>query len=103
MKASIYSIEKTLFDGEAEKIIAQTAMGEITILEDHAPLVSLVRGGVKIYIQETAGAIQSERMIEIPIPFGFIEVKPQSEVVVLVSDPDVSKPVEAVEISHKIV
>ncbi|MDP2676764.1 MAG: hypothetical protein Q8O83_03710 [bacterium] len=103
MKVAVYSIQKTLFDGDTEKIIAQTAMGEITILEDHAPLISLVRGSVKIYIQAKEGVIQSEHMIEIPVPFGFIEVKPHSKVVILVSDPDVSKPLEAVEISHKVV
>jgi len=103
MKTSVYSIEKTLFEGETEKIVAQTAMGEITILDDHAPLISLVRGGVKIYIKEKEGVIQSEHMIEIPVPFGFIEVQPKSKVVILVSDPDVSRPLKTVEISHKVV
>lgn len=99
----MYSIKKTVFDGEAEKIIAQTAMGEITILEDHAPLISLVRGSVKLFKKEKDGVIQSEQMIEIPIPFGFIEVQPRGKVVILVSDPDVSRPLETVEISHKVV
>lgn len=103
MKTSVYSIQKTLFDGDTEKIVTQTALGEITILKDHAPLISLVRGSVKLFKKEKEGVIQSEQMIEIPIPFGFIEVQPGGRVVILVSDPDVSKPFAAVETSHKIV
>jgi len=35
MKLSIYSIQSTLFEGEAEKLIAATPQGQITVhLED---------------------------------------------------------------------
>ena len=49
MKLGVYTIEKTLFDGEAEKIIAETSTGEITVLDGHVPLVSeLTQGEIRI-------------------------------------------------------
>lgn len=77
MKIGIYSIQKTLFRGEAEKLIAQTPMGEITVLENHLPLISSLRGPfLKIIDKEKKESI-------INIVSGFLEVRPESEVVIL--------------------
>lgn len=76
MKLSVYTIQNTLFEGEVEKIIAKTALGEITVLENHLPLITLLQGPA--IETETDG----KREI-IPLKSGFLEVRPESEAVVL--------------------
>lgn len=89
MKLSIYSLQKTLFDGEAEKIIARTTTGEITVLEGHIPLISSFAGPeLKIINKKGKGNA-------IKVSSGFLEVRPatsearlgrpESEVVILAS------------------
>ncbi len=46
MTLGIYSLEKVLYHGEAVLVNCQTAAGEITILEHHRPLISILRKGV---------------------------------------------------------
>ena len=43
MKLSIYSIKKTLLETEAEKVTIPTMQGEITVLDNHLPLITLVK------------------------------------------------------------
>lgn len=78
MKVSIYTIQNTLFAGEAEKLIAQTSMGEITILKDHLPLISILHGpSIKI-----VDKLEKENIVT--IRSGFLEVRPESEVVAII-------------------
>ena len=77
MKLSIYSIQSTLFEGETEKLIAKTAMGEITVLDNHLPLVTILKGP-DIEIIDKKGEKNT-----IPISSGFLEVRPESDVVIL--------------------
>ena len=77
MRISIYSIQETLFEGEAEKLIANTSLGQITVLDNHLPLISDLKGSeIQIVDKEDKKSI-------INISSGFIEVRPNSEVVVL--------------------
>jgi F-type H+-transporting ATPase subunit epsilon len=77
MKVAIYTIQKTLFEGEAEKLIAQTTLGEITVLENHLPLISTLEGSsVKI-------VNKNREEVKINILSGFLEVRPESEVVII--------------------
>lgn len=77
MKISVFSIQNTLFEGEAEKIIAQTPSGEITVLDNHLPIITSILGPqIKI--------IAHDKKNEISIASGFLEVRPKSEVVALV-------------------
>ncbi len=70
MRVSIYSIQNTLFEGNAEKLIAKTPMGEITVLENHLPIISRVLGP-----HVTIGMSNGEtRMIEFST--GVLEVRP---------------------------
>lgn len=80
MKVSIYSIQETLFEGEAEKLIANTSLGQITVLNDHLPLISDLKGPVVEIVDKE----NNKNMIN--INSGFIEVKPNSEVVVLLGE-----------------
>lgn len=77
MRVNIYTIQNTLFEGEAEKLIAQTPMGEITILDDHLPLISTIEGpSVKIVNKQN-----QENTIN--IGSGFLEVRPEREAVII--------------------
>lgn len=76
MRISIYSINNTLFDGEVEKIIARTTSGEITVLDGHLPIVTLLNGpGLEL-------EVKGERKT-IPIKSGVLEVRPEKEAIVL--------------------
>ena len=42
MKLAVYSLKKILYQGEAASVNLKTASGEITILDHHRPLISLL-------------------------------------------------------------
>lgn len=77
MKIAVYSIQQTLFEGEAEKLICRTPQGQITVLDQHIPLISSLVGP-RLEIVGHDGKTN-----EIPFKGGFLEVRPGSEVVVL--------------------
>lgn len=53
MKTKILTPEKKIFDGEIEVAIIPTRLGYISILENHAPLVSNISPGeIKIKTKE---------------------------------------------------
>ena len=77
MKLSIHTLQKTLFSGEVEKIIARTTAGEITVLDNHLPIVTPLEGP-ELKIIDKSGKCDI-----IKVGSGFIEVRPQSRVIVL--------------------
>lgn len=79
MKLSIYTIQKTIFEGEVESLTLPTPQGEITVLDNHIPLVSLVNRGVLRYLY--AGTEQT-----LLLPGGVLEVRPGSEAVILAKE-----------------
>lgn len=79
MKLSIYSLKKTLYNGEARALNCKTATGEITVLDNHRPFISILEDG-QIRIMESQN---KERII--PVQGGFIEVRAGSEVRLLVA------------------
>lgn len=76
MKLSVYSVEKTLFEGDVEKVIVKTPQGEIAVLENHLPIITTVRGAIKAV---TSGGQEHT----ITVQNGVLEVRPEREVVVL--------------------
>jgi F-type H+-transporting ATPase subunit epsilon len=46
LKVSVISPEKTLFDGEVDSLVAPAKDGEVGILTNHAPMVTLLGKGV---------------------------------------------------------
>ncbi len=80
MRLSIHTIEKTLFDGEIKSLTLPTEAGEITVLENHLPLVSLTKpGSIKILDKaETTHTIDLRS-------FGFLEVRPENEGITLLA------------------
>ena len=88
MKVSVYSIEETLFEGEAEKVIAKTPLGEITVLDNHLPMVTSLIGPSLRVVDPThkfMGGVDKieEKSKVIELSSGFLEVRPESEVVIL--------------------
>lgn len=69
MKLGIYSLKKTLYQGEAQSVNCKTQTGEITILDDHEPLISVLKEGIIKIVDTTA----EEHYI--PVSSGFLEVR----------------------------
>jgi F-type H+-transporting ATPase subunit epsilon len=80
MKLSVYSLKKVLFQGDASLLNCKTAVGEITVLDNHQPLIGILKEGVmKIVDLE-----KKEHFLE--IKSGLIEVKPENEVRCLIDE-----------------
>ena len=80
MKLSIYSIKQTLLDTEAEKVTIPTMQGEITVLDNHLPLITLVKEGVVSYYTS------EHQWQEIAFSGGIAEIRPGSELVLLADE-----------------
>lgn len=74
MRLSIYSLRKTLFEGEAVSLNCRTASGEITVLDNHRPLVSILKKGLLKILD------QNQKEHYIPVSSGFIEVSQDNNV-----------------------
>ena len=74
MKLSIYSLKKILFQGDARLLNCKTAVGEITILDNHETYIGVLAKGVAKVIDND----KKEHFFE--IQSGFLEVKPDNEV-----------------------
>lgn len=73
MKLSIYSLKKILFQGEAKLLNVKTVMGEITVLDNHETLITVLSAGTIKIIDEK----NEEHFF--PIKSGFLEVKENNE------------------------
>ena len=78
MRISIYSLQNTLFSGTTEKLICRTPQGQITVLDHHLPLISALNGPA-VELVDNMG-----KRTKIEISSGVLEVRPESEVVLLV-------------------
>ena len=67
----VVSVERSLYEGEVEFIIANGADGELGVLARHAPLMTVLKPG-PLRIQETMGG-QEELLF---VGGGFLEVLP---------------------------
>ena len=74
MKLSIYSLKNILFQGEASSLNCKTVTGEITVLDNHETLITVLSAGLVKILDEN----KKEQFFE--INSGFLEVKPDSEV-----------------------
>ncbi|MBI5222733.1 MAG: F0F1 ATP synthase subunit epsilon [Candidatus Magasanikbacteria bacterium] len=79
LKFKIATPEKVIYENEIEQVSVPTTMGEITILPNHAPLVSILQAG-ELKIKDKNG----EQVVA--VSGGFLEIKPKSEVVILADD-----------------
>ena len=68
----VVSVERSLFEGEVEFIIANGASGELGVLARHAPLMTVLKPG-PLRIQETIGGPEQILFVG----GGFMEVLPE--------------------------
>jgi len=80
MKLSIYSLKRTIFDGEAASLNCQTEVGEITVLDDHRPLITILRAGTMKIVDRNGKEHYA------PVSNGFIEVKTGNQVRCIVEE-----------------
>jgi len=73
MRVGIYSLQKVLFQGEAESANCKTAAGEITILDNHRPMLGMLESGVMKVVDK----MEKEHYIQ--VAGGFLEVKDNNE------------------------
>ncbi|MBI4993149.1 MAG: ATP synthase F1 subunit epsilon [Candidatus Magasanikbacteria bacterium] len=76
LKFKIATPEKVVYENEILQVSLPTAMGEITILPNHIPLVSIVQAG-ELKIKDKDG----EQVVAVSA--GFLEIRPNNEVVIL--------------------
>ncbi len=74
MKLFIYSLKNTLFQGEAESLTCDTVTGQITVLDNHEPLITLLKEGVIKIIDK------NKKLDYIQILKGFVEIRTGNEV-----------------------
>ncbi len=91
LSLKIVTPERIVFEDEVDSISVMTETGEITVLPNHVPLVSLLRAGemrLKDGKSETYLAVST----------GLIEVRPGNNVVVLADTAERSEELELAEI-----
>lgn len=73
MELKIYSLEGTVFEGEVSQVSLPSVDGEITVLKNHLPIITLLQKGMVKFNKES-----------IQINGGFVEIG-KGKVVVLVN------------------
>jgi ATP synthase F1 epsilon subunit len=86
MQLGVYSLEKVLYHGEAREVNLRTRSGEITILDHHEPLISILERGV-MKIVDVDGT-----KLYFPVVSGFLEVNSHDQVKILVEESNESIP-----------
>ncbi|MCL5011123.1 MAG: F0F1 ATP synthase subunit epsilon [Patescibacteria group bacterium] len=80
MKLSIFSLKNVLYRGDAGLVNCQTTEGEITVLNNHKPLISVLdRGLVRVEDAE-------KRNHYFQVKGGFLEIKSTNEARLLVEE-----------------
>lgn len=87
----VVSVERSLFEGEVEFMIATGAEGELGVLARHAPLMTILKPG-PLRIQETYGG--EEQLLF--VGGGFLEVLPERVTVLA----DVAEHVDEISVEH---
>ncbi len=78
MKLSIYSLRGIEFFGEASGVNVKTAMGELTILDHHRPIISILESGPLKILKD--GRVAEEKQIR----SGFLEMDDKNNLKLLI-------------------
>ena len=81
MFTKVISLKGIEYEGEVISLNVKTESGEITILDHHRPLITILKKGVAVITGE-----KNEKK-EIAINGGFLEVAPQNRLNVLIDWP----------------
>jgi len=79
MKIDILSLKGVEFRGDAAGLNVKTASGEITILDHHRPLITILKSGIASVVKYDGGRIP------LKINSGFLEMGANNELSVLVN------------------
>ena len=77
MRITIASLKGIQFEDEAASLNVQTSSGEITVLDHHRPLITVLKPG-PVFIKD-----QSGETTQLEIRGGFLEVGPENELYLL--------------------
>ncbi|KKU69653.1 MAG: hypothetical protein UX94_C0019G0005 [Parcubacteria group bacterium GW2011_GWA2_47_21] len=61
MKLTIYSLKGVEFEGEAASFNVRAEDGEITVLDHHRPLITLLAGGARIVQRQNRSMVRIKR------------------------------------------
>jgi F-type H+-transporting ATPase subunit epsilon len=73
LKVSVISPEAVLFEGDAESVVAPAFDGEVGILENHAPMMTLLGNGV-LRLGDSGGGAGRADGHRFDIEGGFLQV-----------------------------
>jgi F-type H+-transporting ATPase subunit epsilon len=80
MRTRVLSRKGVRYDGEASAFTVMTEAGEITVLDHHRPLISILKAGTT-RLKTEKGDIQTYS-----VRGGFLEVDPKNVLEVLISE-----------------
>lgn len=80
MRLNIYSLKRTLWTGEAKSLNCAATGGEITVLDNHRPLITILAAGM-ISVVDYQGAEHY-----FPVRQGILEVKPDNHARLIVEE-----------------
>jgi F-type H+-transporting ATPase subunit epsilon len=75
--------ERIIFEGEVSQIVLPTKEGEITVLANHAPLISLLEAGEIEFKKD-----KNDEESILAISSGFLQIQSNSKVVILADSAD---------------
>ncbi len=94
MHLRIYTIRKTVYEGETTRVTLPTAVGEVTVLDNHEPYVTILQPGSLRYEAPVStelpqSGVRSATRYEqraFDIKGGFMEVREHNEVHILADE-----------------
>lgn len=87
----IVTPERIVFEGAVDSLSAMTEMGEVTILPNHVPLVTLLKAG-------EMRAMVGKELLLLAVSTGLLEVRAGNQIVVLAQTAERSEELELAEI-----
>jgi len=79
MKLQVISLKGLEFDGKISSLNLKTTAGEITVLDNHRPLITRLAKGQAVVIKENGEKMSFE------IGLGFLEVSERNQATILAS------------------
>ena len=80
MKLSVYSLKKSLYEGDAASVNVKTTSGEITVLDHHRPLITELAAGTVTIVDAT------KKEHYLPVSSGFLEVSSENRAKLIVDE-----------------
>jgi F-type H+-transporting ATPase subunit epsilon len=80
MRVLIYSLKKTIYEGEADVLSMPSTEGEISVLPNHVPLVTSIGEG-KVKIRKGSGFDEETHSFD--VEKGFAQINPQETILLV--------------------